>query len=121
MTDVNLDEIVSMEDLRRLKVSLGQSPQEVGYVEDFQQRRGSGENLLSCGPDGRWIVAAYERDKVLSPQVFDTERLAIRWLAERAVRRARQPVVQRSDEERASADARRAEMIARSRRARDTS
>lgn len=67
MTDADPDLIRSMADLRTLKIRLGQNPDEVGYADDYQQRRGTGELLLSRAADGGWLVAAYERDHVLDP------------------------------------------------------
>lgn len=68
-------------ELKAFMTTLGRHPDEIGYLHDSEQRRGSGELLLERLADGTWEAAVYEREKVFSHRRFLTEQEAVRTLA----------------------------------------
>lgn len=114
--------VTTMDELRAFLVALGRSPESVGYGDDRDQRRGTGERLLSPAPDGGWTVAAYDRDTVFDPRWFATEREALQQLAAESLSLARQPVrltEAEAGELEATREARLQAVLERSRRARE--
>ncbi|GAA5163785.1 hypothetical protein [Ornithinimicrobium tianjinense] len=114
--------VTTMAELRAFLVALGRSPEDVGYADDRNQRRGTGERLLSRASDGGWTVASYDRDTVYNPRWFATEREAVQQLAAESLSLARRRV-RLTEAEAAELDATREArlqaVLERSRRARE--
>lgn len=92
-------------ELKAFLTTLGRRPDEIGYLHDREQRRGSGELLLERLADGTWQAAAHERGNVFGARRFATEQEAVRTLAlERLESHRRTPVSTITPEELAEID-----------------
>ena len=114
--------VTSMDELRAFLVALGDNPESVGYADDRDQRRGTGELLISRGPEDCWVVSAYERDEIYDKGHFASEREALQHLAAQALSHARRTVrltEAEAAELAATREARLQAVLERSRRARD--
>lgn len=68
-------------ELKKFLATLNGNPDAIGYVDDRNQRKDSGQILLKPLADGTWQAASYERGSEFNHRRFSSEQEAVRTLA----------------------------------------